>query len=123
MRLLVCGGRDYADSAAMFLVLDRLHAWKPVTEVIHGGAKGADQLAGAWAHSHRLPVTIFQASWATFGNSVGPVRNARMLHEGKPDRVLAFAGGKGTGDMVRQALTAGVLVLRVEGTELSEVTP
>ena len=44
-------------------------------------------------------------------------RNARMLHEGRPERVIAFtddlAGSRGTADMVRRARSAGLPVLVV----------
>jgi predicted Rossmann-fold nucleotide-binding protein len=33
-----------------------------------------------------------------------------MLSEGKPDLVIAFPGGRGTADMIRQAKEAGVPV-------------
>ena len=42
----------------------------------------------------------------------GPRRNRRMLDR-RPDLVLAFAGGRGTADMVRQARASGVRVIEV----------
>jgi hypothetical protein len=36
-----------------------------------------------------------------------------MLEEGKPDLVVAFPGGTGTANMVKQARAAGVEVLEV----------
>ena len=36
-----------------------------------------------------------------------------MLTDGKPDAVLAFPGGRGTQDMIRRAMRAGVPVWRV----------
>ena len=39
MRLLVCGGREYADREKVFQVLDAFHRQSgPVTLLIHGGA-------------------------------------------------------------------------------------
>ena len=43
----------------------------------------------------------------------GPLRNQRMLHEGKPDLVVVFPGGGGTKDMVRRAVKAGVAIHEV----------
>jgi hypothetical protein len=43
----------------------------------------------------------------------GPLRNQRMLDEGKPDLVVAFPGGGGTKDMVRRAVQAGVIIHEV----------
>jgi ABC-type branched-subunit amino acid transport system substrate-binding protein len=37
-----------------------------------------------------------------------------MIREGKPDAVVAFPGGRGTADMVRQARAAGIEVREVQ---------
>ena len=56
MKVLVCGGRNYLHREHVFMVLDSIEP----TVVIHGGARGADQLvyAGtdeASAASNALP--------------------------------------------------------------------
>src|SRR5690348_7393039 len=108
MKLLVCGGRTYFDAKTLWRVLDDLHARHGVTAVIHGGAKGADTLAGEWAASHGVDVTVYYANWTAHGAAAGPRRSARMLADGKPDLVVAFPGGAGTRDMVAKAKAAGV---------------
>ncbi|MEM9912925.1 MAG: hypothetical protein AAF922_19365 [Pseudomonadota bacterium] len=45
------------------------------------------------------------------GRAAGPIRNKEMLDEGCPDLVVAFPGGRGTANMVKQAQAAGVEVL------------
>jgi hypothetical protein len=40
-----------------------------------------------------------------------------MLAEGRPDFVVAFEGGNGTADMIRQARAAGVEVLDYRETD------
>lgn len=110
IRLLVCGGRNYADKATVYRALDRVHAKRGVALVIHGAATGADTLAGEWAADRGIPVAEFPADWAAHGDSAGPIRNARMLAEEKPDAVVAFAGGTGTAHMVRIARASGVPV-------------
>jgi hypothetical protein len=129
MRLLVCGGRGYGvmpdgypldqtrywlerSSREAFFVnetLDCLHAKEPISVLIHGGAKGADSLAGAWAVRKGISVQVFKADWRK-GRGGGPIRNKRMLTEGRPDRVVAFPGHDGTANMVAQARAAGVPV-------------
>jgi len=59
-------------------------------------------------------VIEFKADWGQFGTYGGPIRNSRMIHEGKPDLVIAFPGGSGTGNMVKQAEAVGLPVRRVE---------
>lgn len=107
MRVLVCGGRDFSDREWLFRALDSL----PITQLCHGNARGADRLAGEWAHSRRVPYEAHPAAWALHGKRAGPIRNCKMLNEFKPDAVIAFPGGTGTADMCDQATRAGVLVL------------
>jgi hypothetical protein len=96
-RVLVCGGRDYADHERLCSTLDRLLANKlPEVVIIHGGATGADSLAGRYAAERGLACEVFEADWKTHGRAAGPNRNARMLSEGKPDAVVAFPGGTAT---------------------------
>jgi hypothetical protein len=115
VKVLVCGGRDYVDQAALNDVLDSLDLQAPITQVIHGGARGADHMAGVWASGAGVWVRIFRADWGTHGKAAGPIRNQRMLDEGKPDLVVACSGGTGTADMVRRAQEAGHKVLFVAG--------
>ena len=110
MKLLVCGGRDYSDRMAAFVALDAVHSKRPITAVIHGAAKGADLLAGQWAKQNGIHAMPFPADWNKDGRAAGPIRNARMLAEGKPDGVVAFPGGRGTADMIAQASKAGLKV-------------
>lgn len=112
MRVLVCGGRDYSDRQTVFDYLDGLHLLHTITLLIHGGARGADWLAGQWGQDRSVPVTVFAADWFNHGKAAGPLRNAKMLAEGKPDLVVAFPGGRGTTDMVRKANAAGVRVVQ-----------
>jgi hypothetical protein len=114
VRVLVCGGRDFTNERAVFGALDELNAQRgPITCVIHGDAKGADELANAWAVARGVEWHMFKARWETHGRAAGPIRNRDMLHVGAPDVVVAFHGGSGTRDMVSQARGAGVEVLAV----------
>ena len=113
MKVLVCGGRDFADAQWLSDVLTGLlHETGGELLVIHGGARGADSLAWAFAQDHGLPRSVFLADWGRYGKRAGPLRNQRMLDEGRPDLLVAFPGGRGTADMVARALEAGVPVRR-----------
>jgi len=105
MRILVCGGRDYDDRKKVFEALDTLD--NPCA-LIEGGARGADRLAREWAIDNNVPIFTFNADWETYGRAAGPIRNKQMLVEGKPDIVIAFPGGAGTANMIRQARAAGI---------------
>lgn len=115
MRVIVCGGRDFAGDAAWNLVMDTLsgiHAETPITTVIEGGASGADRLGRYWAQMRQIPAVTVPALWSEHGRAAGPIRNQRMLDDFQPDLVAAFPGGRGTADMVRRAEAAGVPVRR-----------
>jgi hypothetical protein len=59
-----------------------------------------------------VPYKTVRADWDRLGKAAGHERNGRMLLE-KPDRVIAFRGGKGTQNMVWQAREAGVATIRI----------
>jgi hypothetical protein len=112
MRVLVTGGRDYND----YWVIEReLRKLGRDIEIIEGGARGADQIARRFAIRENIPFDTFVAEWLEHGPKAGPIRNQKMIEEGKPDLVIAFPGGKGTEDCVRRALRAGIEVRKVEG--------
>ncbi len=111
MKVLVCGGRDYRDAAHVDRVLQQVGADERITVIIHGAARGADQLGEAWGLKHNIPLEAYPADWSTYGLSAGPRRNQEMLTKGRPDLVVAFPGGRGTADMVRRARRAGVRVI------------
>lgn len=111
-RVLVCGGRDYEGKDAVWTALEDLDAEYDIL-IIHGGARGADALAGRYADTFGRPCMVFPAAWFANGKSAGPMRNAWMLKYGQPDLVLAFPGGRGTENCVKQAEAAGVEVRRI----------
>jgi hypothetical protein len=109
MRILVCGGRDFKDYD---LLRDTLSKY-PMTLLISGGAPGADTMAEKYAYMLKIPSHIFHADWTSYGRAAGPIRNRRMLIDGKPNLVIAFPGGKGTLNMVKQASKANVKVEKI----------
>jgi hypothetical protein len=113
IRLLVTGGRNFDDAVLVFRTLDGIHSEKGIALLIHGGANGADHLAqcwcddnGCWSEVYAIPTE----EWTRVGKKAGPLRNGRMIREGRPDLVVAFPGGPGTADCCRQAKAAGVEV-------------
>jgi len=122
-RVLVCGGRDFCDKAILWKTLDETfpHSetdsygnWLPVGTLIHGDCPtGADALADEYAVVNWLDLKTFPANWEKYGRAAGPIRNAQMLDEGRPDIVIAFPGGRGTADMVSKARASGVPVIEV----------
>jgi len=112
MKILVCGGRGYDDYLKLCEELNKLYD-EGVEVVIHGGAKGADSLAGRWARDTNTQVKVCKPDWEKYGKSAGILRNIQMLEEETPDLVVAFPGGKGTAHMVSIARKKGVKVIEV----------
>lgn len=120
MRVLVTGGRDYADRDAVFAALEDLRERYGTLTVIQGGASGADLHARSWCYAQRSVRMINEpADWKQHGRAAGPLRNAVMIAEHRPDIVLAFRGGRGTADMIRKAEAAGIPVRRLPTTPVA----
>jgi hypothetical protein len=54
MRVLISGGRDYADRAELYAELDRLNAEYAFGTIITGGAHGFDTLVVEWAQARGI---------------------------------------------------------------------
>lgn len=111
MKLIIAGGRDYQFTVKDYEVLDQLKDELGVTQVVHGGANGADAAGKAWAQVKCIPSREFQAQWCTYGKAAGPVRNRKMAEYA--DALVAFPGGKGTANMVKVARELGLRVIEV----------
>ncbi len=109
-KIIVTGGRDFYDSALLNKTLDFINP----DVVVEGGALGADRLALEWAHNNNKKVITVKALWSVNGKAAGPLRNGEMLRS-HPDAILvAFPGGRGTANCVRQAKEMSRLVFKVE---------
>ena len=122
MILIVCGGRDYADVNKVFGTLDELHERQPIDHIYMGDAPGADHLTERWCRANEVDFTVMPAKWSKYGRAAGPHRNARLLIESADHRAshengtpvefaVAFRGGRGTADMVKRCLRAGIEVI------------
>ena len=117
MRILVCGSRTWTNHETIESALRPFTDNQPNTTVIHGGAKGADTLAGNIAYRIGFLVEEFPADWKRYGKAAGMIRNQQMLVEGKPNIVLAFQIGdsRGTQNMIDIARKAGIEVRVYKG--------
>lgn len=110
LRIIVCGGRDHL-FAPVYAALTALHTSErgPIREVVHGGARGADNAGMIWACRHGIREWCVPAEWSKFGKGAGPRRNKKMIGM-DIDLVVAFPGGRGTKNMTKIARHAGVEV-------------
>ncbi len=123
MKILFCGDRNWADEGFVRMVMSALKVNLGDYTVIEGEASGADKISAAIARVDlNLPVEPYPAEWNLWGKAAGPIRNTKMLREGKPDGVVAFhydlSKSKGTKNMVEQALGSGLPVwVSTEGND------
>lgn len=108
MKLIIAGGRDYDLTASDFLRLNKINSLVTVTEVVSGGADGADGGGERWADSMDIPVKVFRADWKQFGKGAGPRSNEEMA--AYADALMAFPGGEGTSNMIQHARNRGLIV-------------
>lgn len=123
MIALFCGSRDWAFEGIIGIRLEEVwktaqkefHAKVPSDLVIlHGGAPGADTMAGKLAEERGFTVQVELADWKTHGRAAGPIRNRKMLDR-RPDIVYAFLRGdnsRGTLDTISEAERRDIPVLK-----------
>lgn len=117
-KVIVAGGRDFANYDLLRDTLDKLLANKADVEIVSGKAKGADSLGERYAAERGYPVKAFPADWNRHGKAAGPKRNAEM--SAYTDALVAFWDGAsaGTKSMVDLAKQRGlpVRVIRYDVT-------
>ena len=111
MRCIIAGGRDFTDEDLLEKELNLLR--ERITEVVSGGASGADALGEAWAYEHYIPCKVFPADWDKHGRSAGPTRNVEMAEYA--DMCVVFWDGKSKGSkhMIHTALDKQLLTVVV----------
>ena len=116
VKLLIAGSRnlhDYKliDKAILFAGIDKDN----IKEVVHGGAKGIDSLAGKWAENHGIPVKVFLADWknlrakeclvktnqyGSYNAKAGFNRNVKMAEYADESLAIWQNGATGTEHMI-----------------------
>lgn len=97
----------------------------PFTEIVSGGARGADRVGEFVAQFYNIPVKRFIPDWDTLGKRAGYVRNAEMAeyvmsdyNDGEQNSILQRGAllafwdkkSKGTGHMINIAKQKGLIV-------------
>lgn len=105
MKLAIVGSRKFTNYELLDETLSTLE--EPITEIISGGASGADALAEQWAKEKDIPITVHKAEWAKYGRAAGPKRNKKIIEA--CDVCVAFWDGqsKGTKDSITLSKKAG----------------
>ena len=113
MKTIIAGCRDWTDAWMVGHAISGC-SWN-ITEIVSGGARGADKLGERWAKENDVPLRVFPADWDSHGKAAGPIRNKQMAVYA--DAILVFWDGqsRGTknmiGEAVKQGLTAVVHIV------------
>lgn len=117
LRILVTGSRSWTDVDAVgaaLLAVGREFAPHPSDVIIvHGGARGADTIAGRWAREFGIAEEVHEPDWST-GRAAGIRRNLAMVEAGA-DVCVAFIRNhsRGATHCANAAEAAGIRTLRV----------
>ena len=117
--VIVCGGGDYSDRDFAFAALDRAHAHRAITLIVHGAGfdrstgelLGADRWADEWARGRHIAVEGHPPDRLTWGNAAEAMRNKQMAEAGAHG-CIALPGHSGTASMVAHARRCGIPVWR-----------
>ncbi len=93
MRIAVIGSRNFTNWE---LLEQKLNDFKfPITQIISGGARGADKLAEKYAKIKNIPIKVYIPDWEKYGKGAGFIRNTQIVESA--DTVIAFWDTKSRG--------------------------
>ena len=115
VKVIIAGGREFHDYELLKRAIKQ--SGFEITEVVSGGARGADSLGERWAQENNIPIKKFPAKWKElnvkgavikvnkwgqkYNVNAGFMRNEEMAKYA--DALIAVEGGNGTADMVKRA--------------------
>lgn len=103
MRVIIAGSRTATDERDLEEAIASCLFKDQITEVVCGGARGADELGHIWATQNKIPIKMFLAEWGRLGKRAGFARNYEMAQYA--DGLIALWDGlsRGTESMIRLA--------------------
>lgn len=107
--LAIVGSRSFTDYRLLKETVDGFYAspGKEITEIVSGGAKGADTLAERYAKENNIPLIRLRPKWkdskGVYNARAGFDRNKDIV--ARSEHVVAFWDGKSTGtrDSINEA--------------------
>jgi hypothetical protein len=104
--LAIVGSRSFTDYALLKRTVDELRLTWQFTQVVSGGARGADRLGERYARDHALRMIVLKPDWQK-GRGAGIQRNGDIV--ARADFILAFYDGAspGTKNTIARARLSG----------------
>lgn len=95
MKIAIVGSRNFNNYELLKdTILNKFDIFD-ITEIVSGGATGADLLGAQFAKEYSIKLTEFLPDWTTYGKSAGYIRNKDIVNHA--DVVIAFWDGKSKG--------------------------
>lgn len=110
MKLAIIGSRTFTDSELAWNTYKNLPFLDQVTQIVSGGAKGADSIAELLAKWSGKEMIVYYPDWDKYGKQAGFIRNRLIINDS--DCVLAFwdLKSKGTLNSIQLATKKGIPV-------------
>jgi predicted Rossmann fold nucleotide-binding protein DprA/Smf involved in DNA uptake len=93
MKTAVIGSRSFNDYELLMKIIDQFI----VTEIISGGAIGADTLGEQYAMEKGIPAQIYKPDYSKFGRRAPLMRNFTIIDQSQ--QVIAFWDGSSRGTL------------------------
>lgn len=102
MKVAIVGSRGFDDYELLIEKIDEIRNMYGISQIISGGANGADTLGEKYAREYEIPMWVIYPDW-NIGRHAGMLRNTDIV--ANADIVVAFWDGSsaGTKDSIRKA--------------------
>jgi len=135
MKLLITGSRNYKNADTLSEMIDQLTMLIQIenimdctpTEILHGGATGADQLADNYAKKHGIKCTIIRPDYQRHHHKMAPLMRNTELVEKSEYTIALYGKGQdekgGTADTARKTKAARKHLLECYSDGTTKHTP
>ena len=115
MKTAIVGSRGFEDYPYLAECLDKHPV--PITKIVSGGAKGADELAHRYANERGISVEIYLPQYGQYGKSAPLKRNIQIVEAS--EQLIAFWDGKirGTAFTIKEARKRDIAVFVMYETQ------
>jgi hypothetical protein len=110
---IIAGSRTFTDYSFLCQVLATER--NRITQVLTGGARGAEQLGYRWAWKHTVHHQLFRADWERFGKVAGVRRNHQLAQAGDVLIVFGNTTSPGTAHLIQCMRHRGKPVVVIGG--------
>lgn len=101
MKTIIAGSRTINHLNSLIEALKKCD-WE-ITEIVSGGAKGADNVGERYAIKNNIPWMVFDADWKRWGKRAGMIRNGKMARYADALILLWDGTSRGSKNMLDQA--------------------